>query len=84
MRYSRQLAGLLSAALLGCLCAVPVRADGSREVLVTNVQELHDALADAQAGDTILVREGDYTENGTKLDKGDVVLERVTATQTQK
>ena len=79
MRYSRQLAVLLSAALLGCQCAVPVRADGSREVLVTTVQELHDALADAQAGDTILVREGVY-ENDKWLGKWAAFFAEATGT----
>lgn len=64
MRSSIKLtAGLLSAAMI--LGSVPsmTYADGTREVLVTNTEELHAALADAQAGDEIILREGVYTHS---------------------
>lgn len=64
MRTSIKLtAGLLSAAMI--LGSIPsmTYADSTREVLVTTTEELHAALADAQAGDEIILREGVYTHS---------------------
>ena len=52
-------AALLTAAVLCIGSPAPAAAD-TREVLVTDTQELIAALADAKAGDTILLREGVY------------------------
>lgn len=53
-------ASALSAAMLFSSLPSIVMADSTREVLVTNTEELHAALADAQAGDEIILREGLY------------------------
>lgn len=61
MKLSAKLtAAAASASLL--LCAVPFasQAEGTRQVLVTNSDELLAALADVQAGDEIILREGVY------------------------
>ena len=52
----------ICAAVLLTLSGMPaaVNADGTREVLVADTQELLAALADAQAGDEIILREGIY------------------------
>lgn len=57
----RKTAALLCAGAV-MLAAVPFtsRADGTRQVLVTNTEELIAALADVQAGDEIILREGIY------------------------
>ncbi len=52
-------AALLTAAVLCIGMPAPVSAD-TREVLVTNTEELLAALADAKAGDEIILREGTY------------------------
>ena len=54
-------AAVLSAAVM-TIMGMPFTASagGTREVLVTNTQELIAALADAQAGDDIILREGIY------------------------
>lgn len=56
MKY--RIPALIAAALL-LLPAMPARAD-SREILVTSSEELTAALADAKAGDEIILREGIY------------------------
>ncbi len=53
-------AALLSAAILYASMPSLTFADGTREVLVSTVEELHAALADAQAGDEIILKEGVY------------------------
>ncbi len=40
-----------------------VYSESSRQILVTDTQELHNALASAQAGDEIILREGTYTHD---------------------
>lgn len=59
-RYKRLLSVLLTAAVLLVHLPFETRADGTREVLVTDTASLLAALADAQAGDEIIVREGIY------------------------
>ncbi len=61
--YLKMTGGFLSAAML--LGSIPsmTYADGTREVYVTNTEELHTALADAQAGDEIILKEGVYTHS---------------------
>ena len=54
---------MLSAALIVGSVSLITNADGTREVLVTNTEELHAALADAQAGDEIILKEGVYTHS---------------------
>lgn len=51
---------LLSAAILCLPAQIPANAIGTRQVLVTDTAELLSALADAQAGDEIILREGIY------------------------
>ncbi len=51
---------ILSAAMLIGSMPSMTFAEGTREVLVTNTEELHAALADAQAGDEIILKEGLY------------------------
>ncbi len=53
-------ASFLSAAMLLSSTPAMTFAETTREVLVTNTEELHAALADAQAGDEIILREGLY------------------------
>ena len=61
MKRTDRFAVFLTAALMTAVSLpAPVSADGTREVLVTNPQELTAALADAQAGDEIILREGIY------------------------
>lgn len=57
---SKIVSGLLSALMI--LSAMPVSGSetGRREVIVTNTDELIAALADAAAGDEIILREGVY------------------------
>ena len=64
MHKLRQLTVICTAVLM-TLAGMPatVNANGTREVLVTNTQELIAALADAQAGDEIVLREGIYTND---------------------
>ena len=64
MHILRQLTAAGTAVLL-TLAGMPaaVLAKGTREVLVTDTQELIAALADAQAGDEIILREGIYTND---------------------
>ncbi len=69
MRNDMRTAALVTAAALLCgLTAAPAHADDGREILVTDSQGLIDALADARAGDTIVLREGVY-ENSRWLGK---------------
>ncbi len=58
--FRKMTAAALSAALLFGAVSSMVQADGTREVLVTTTEELHAALADAQPGDEIILREGMY------------------------
>lgn len=51
--------GVSASIIFGCLPSITF-ADGTREVLVTNTEELLTALADAQAGDEIILKEGTY------------------------
>ncbi|MBQ8515089.1 MAG: right-handed parallel beta-helix repeat-containing protein [Ruminococcus sp.] len=53
-------AAILSAALTCSVIPTMTQADGSRSVLVTNTEELIAALAEVQAGDEIILREGLY------------------------
>ncbi len=53
-------ASLLSAVMLLSSMPSMTFAEGTREVFVTNTEELHAALADAQAGDEIILKEGIY------------------------
>lgn len=53
-------AAALSAAMVCGVIPTMTQADGTRQVLVTNTEELIAALADAQAGDEIILREGVY------------------------
>ncbi len=61
MKIRRRIAISTAAVLMMC-CTIPTmtQADSSREVLVTNSDELLAALADAQAGDEIILKEGLY------------------------
>lgn len=64
MKFSIKLTSvMLSAALIVGSVSLITNADGTREVLVTNTEELHAALADAQAGDEIILKEGVYTHS---------------------
>lgn len=56
----KQIAVLAAAVMMFGTMSSMVQADGTREVLVTTTEELHAALADAKAGDEIIVREGLY------------------------
>lgn len=61
MKLIHRAAAMLTAAILtGLLTPAMTHADGGREVLVTNTAELTAALADAKAGDEIILREGTY------------------------
>lgn len=53
-------AAALSAVLMFSTIPTMTQADGTCQVLVTNTEELIQALADAQAGDEIILREGVY------------------------
>ncbi len=53
-------ASLLSAAMMIGSIPSMTFAEGTREIYVTNTEELHAALADAQAGDEIILKEGVY------------------------
>ena len=66
MKRSIFIPTILTAAML-CMPGA-VQADGTRQVLVTDTQGLIDALADAKAGDEIILREGTY-ENDKWLGK---------------
>lgn len=68
-RIHKLTAAVMSAVLLGSVSPSPIRADGGREVLVTNSEELLAALADVRAGDEIILREGVY-QNDTFLGDG--------------
>ncbi len=59
-RFLRTIATVLPAVMLLGGMPETATANGTREVLVTNVEELHAALADAKAGDEIVLREGLY------------------------
>ena len=59
-RKSRLIAAVLTAALMGGMTQGAVLADSTHEVLVTTTEELLAALADVQAGDEIILREGIY------------------------
>lgn len=59
-RRNRLTAAALTAVMMTNLMPAMIRAEGTREVLVTNSDELLAALADAQAGDEIILREGLY------------------------
>ena len=60
MKTSQKLA-VFAASVMMTVSGIPTAAaDKTREVLVTNTQELIGALADAQAGDEIILREGTY------------------------
>ena len=68
MKKRHILPALLAALVFTMQMPGTVSADGTRQVLVTNSQELIDALADAKAGDEIILREGTY-ENDKWLGK---------------
>ncbi len=59
-QYNRLITAALTAALTCGMIHGTALADGSREVLVTTSDELLAALADVQAGDEIILREGLY------------------------
>ncbi len=65
-RYGRMAAGITAGVLIASAMPFVGMADGRREVLVTNTEELIAALADAKAGDDIILREGLY-QNDTNL-----------------
>ena len=56
----RLITAVLTAAMIGVMMQSAAFADNSREVLVTTSDELLAALADARAGDEIILREGIY------------------------
>ncbi|MBQ8012462.1 MAG: right-handed parallel beta-helix repeat-containing protein [Oscillospiraceae bacterium] len=56
----RLITAVLTAAMMGVMMQSAAFADNSREVLVTTSDELLAALADAKAGDEIILREGIY------------------------
>ena len=56
----RLITAVLTAAMMGVMMQSAAFADNSREVLVTTSDELLAALADARAGDEIILREGIY------------------------
>ena len=61
MKWIQKLtAGAVSIAWMFGVMPVISQADGVRQVLVTNTEELITALSDAQAGDEIILREGVY------------------------
>ncbi len=72
---------LLSAAVLCAGTPAPARAE-SREVLVTDTAELIAALADAKAGDEIILREGIY-ENDKWTGKWAAFFAEASGTETQ-
>ncbi len=59
-RFTQLTALLLSVAVLLGSAPAAEGAQSTREVLVTTTEELHSALADAKAGDEIILREGLY------------------------
>ncbi|MBQ2264100.1 MAG: hypothetical protein II341_01750, partial [Oscillospiraceae bacterium] len=59
-RSTRTAAVLLSAAMAVTGMQGMTYAEGTREVLVSSTEELHAALADARAGDEIILKEGLY------------------------
>lgn len=59
-KHFRMTAAVLSAAMMMGSMPFTAGAGSTREVYVSTVQELHDALADAQAGDEIILKEGTY------------------------
>ncbi|MBQ7013640.1 MAG: right-handed parallel beta-helix repeat-containing protein [Oscillospiraceae bacterium] len=63
---SKIVSGLLSALMILSVMPVSGSETGRREVIVTNTDELIAALADAAAGDEIILREGVY-QNDTYL-----------------
>lgn len=79
MKHLTRLIGLLTAAALLASPCIPVRADGGRTVLVTDTQSLIDALADARAGDEIVLREGIY-ENSKWIGKWAVFFAEASGT----
>lgn len=62
-------AAAVSAIMFWNLCPILSWADGGREILVTNSDELLAALADVKAGDEIILREGLY-QNDVYLGDG--------------
>ncbi len=82
MKHLTRLTGLLTAAALLASPCIPVRADGGRTVLVTDTQSLIDALADARAGDEVVLREGIY-ENGKWIGKWAVFFAEASGTAAQ-
>lgn len=58
--YKKLSAALISIGLIFGAMPIATQADGTRQVLVTNTDELIAALDDAQAGDEIILKEGVY------------------------
>ena len=59
MKYSKLAAAVSASFALSVCAAFPAQA-GSTQILVTDTASLMSALADAKAGDEIIVREGVY------------------------
>lgn len=64
--FAKITAAILSAVLMCGVMPTLTHADSTRQVLVTNTEELIAALTDAQAGDDIILREGVY-QNDTSI-----------------
>lgn len=80
MKRIQKIAAILTAAwMTAAAMPAPAAADGTREVLVTDTQELIAALADAQAGDEIILREGIY-EQGEWIGKWAVFFAEASGT----
>lgn len=60
LHFQKAACCMLSAVMLCLSAQLSAGADGTRQVLVTDTEELLAALADAQAGDEIILREGIY------------------------